>query len=502
MDIPTVSGKGTQQFRDDAADDEDKDGSITSQLRSLVRFFYIESVPSYGNNFFFTLGVYLLELFGILAVTGMIMLVFGPYWWDLSALGTFVRSIHLWAAEAFITVMFLHLLVQLTTSAYKKKRLVWMFGSVILLLVLLEFAFGVGLRGDFVSQWNAKAGADLWNGMGLGFWINPLNAGAVLGWHVAIVPLFLIVLIFTHYMLVRGRGLNTPYRKDIPYSIVPANHAAMYRRMVYVLAVVLAFALLFRAPYVPPITISAIANGHPDLMALTLLNEFNSSSNTATYLNTIDPYTFSTRDVYVTTPYEYYVNATGAANSEEAFLAENSDAQSAALVQAYSYFEDNGSVQQGIRSSNLIIAVASELTLMAQKGLYQPVVQSETASGLDTTYALLFINDTGVLGSEAQQYALTTSQWGMLKVGANSWSIQYWLVPYNYLEIVTGNIPWWGDLENGVLAFSLFLVLLLLPYIPGLRDVPDRLKLYKIFWNRFTVPELKKKKDSGKEQKQ
>ena len=40
---------------------------------------------------------------------------------------------------------------------------------------------------------------------------------------------------FGHYMLVKQKGLSKPYRKDIPYSMVPANHKTMYRRMVYVL---------------------------------------------------------------------------------------------------------------------------------------------------------------------------------------------------------------------------------------------------------------------------
>jgi hypothetical protein len=39
-----------------------------------------------------------------------------------------------------------------------------------------------------------------------------------------------------------------------------------------------------------------------------------------------------------------------------------------------------------------------------------------------------------------------------------------------------------------------FALLVFLPYIPGLRDIPDKLKLYKIFWNRFTIPEMKKKR--------
>lgn len=249
-------------------------GSPLAELRSLMEFFYINEVPSYGNNFFFTIGIYLLELFGILAITGMIMLIFGPYWWDLSAAGTFVRTIHLWAAEAFVLLMFLHFFVNFSTSAFKKKRLVWMIGGIMLLAVLLEFAFGIGGMGGLISQYNAKAGADLWNGLGLGYWINPLNEGAVIGWHAAILPIILAMLMFVHFMLVKKNGLNTPYRNDIKYSIVPANHRTMFKRMGYILIIVVAFSILFRAPYEAPLTIGYIANNYPDLTAITMLNEF------------------------------------------------------------------------------------------------------------------------------------------------------------------------------------------------------------------------------------
>ncbi|MDG7047284.1 MAG: hypothetical protein JRN53_06865, partial [Nitrososphaerota archaeon] len=105
---------------------------------------YIKTVPSFGNNFF-TIGVYLLEIFVILAVTGMIMVVFGPYWWSTTAAGEFLRSIHLWAAEAFVTLLFVHFFVNLSTSAYKHKKLVWIIGSFMLMLALLEYAFGIGM---------------------------------------------------------------------------------------------------------------------------------------------------------------------------------------------------------------------------------------------------------------------------------------------------------------------------------------------------------------------
>jgi hypothetical protein len=470
--------------------------SIRNSISSLLEFFYIKKVPSYGNNFFFTIGVYLIELFGILAITGIIMLIFGPYWWDLTALGTFIRSIHLWAAEAFVTLILIHFTVQLFTSAYRKKKLVWMIGVVLLLLVFLEYAFGVGLRGDFVSQWNDKAGADLWNGMGLGYWVNPLNNGALLGWHVAIVPLILIVLIFTHYMLVKSKGLNTPYRKDIPYSVVSADHKKMYRRMVYIFAVVMIFAIFLRAPYIPPLTIQSIANSSPSTMAITLLNELNQSSHTATYLDTIDPYTFNTSQVYVVIPYQKYISAyPGQKNMLLLYFSAGASQREDDFSSAYSFFSGNWSLSNALNSTNPLIVSIAQLVRSAQVGLYQQILQGEVQSGLNYTYVIRFLSDSRVLQSTARNYGLRTSQLGMIKAGGIWWQIgSYWTLPYNYLEIITAGIPWWGDLENGSIAIVVFAIFLFLPYIPYLRDIPDKLHLYKVFWNKYTIPEMRNKK--------
>ncbi len=454
---------------------------------------YIKKVPSYGNSFFFTIGVYLLELFAILAVTGIVMLVFGPFWWNLNPVGTFLRSVHLWAAEAFVTLMFVHLIVNFSTSAFKQKKLIWMVGSVMLLLVLLQFAFGVGFGGGLVSQWNAEAGADLWNGMGLGYWINPLNQGAVFGWHVAIIPVILILLMALHFFMVKKQGISKPYRKDIPYKMVLANHRKMYKNMLYILLVVLVFAILFSSPYIPPLTISQAATMQPQATATTFLNEFNFSSATATYLDTINPYSFSTRNVYVLKPYYTYLNLTNSTNEAAVFFSENASAQSNTMAQAFSYFGNNGSISGGLNSTNPLISMSSQLTVMAQEGVYQPILQSEESSGLDSTYVIRFLFDTGILSSVSYSYGLDPSQWGMLAVGSPPWALQYWLAPYDYMEIATSNIPWWNDIENGAIAMAMFLVLMFLPFIPGLKKLPDKLKLYKLFWNRFTNPEQRKK---------
>jgi hypothetical protein len=485
------------------AEDANAEGgveSIFSQINSVAEFFHIKEVPSYGNNFFFTIGVYLLGIFAILAVTGMLLLVFGPVWGDTPGLGNFVLSIHLWAAMAFVTLIFVHLFVNFSTSMFKHRKLIWMIGSVMLMIVLLEFAFGASLPGSFLAQVNARAGADLWNGMGLGFWINPLNAGAVLGWHVAVIPLLLVGLIFMHYMLVKHHGMSKPYRNDIPYGIVPVDHNVMAKRMVYVIAVILIFAIFLRAPgnsESPPMTTQSFAISTPNGFATTLMTEFNYTSETATYLDTIDPYTFSTRNVYVETPYLEYINTTHDVNELNVFNAETPYEQNASMANASAYFAANGTLSGAVNSSDPLTSVIGTLTNIAQKGLYGPILQSETASGINQTYTLLFLSDSQAFDNLTTASGLQDSEWGMLKLGNTWWQtgIQYWLVPYNLMQIATAGIPWWNDIENGTVAVVAFILLMFLPYIPGLRDIPDRLKLYKLFWNRYTIPELRDKKN-------
>ncbi len=146
-----------------------------------------------------------------------------------------------------------------------------------------------------------------------------------------------------------------------------------------------------------------------------------------------------------------------------------------------------------MNSPNPLIVATASLVNMAKAGQYQLVLQNESSSGLDETYVLRFLYDTGALTKAATKYGLRTYQWGMLKVGAPPWSIEYWLIPYNAMEIATSNIPWWDDLENGLVALTVFFILMLLPYIPYLNELPDKLRLYKLFWNKYTNPEMRKR---------
>jgi len=148
------------------------------------------------------------------------MLIFGPYWWNYTEAGIIVSQIHFWTAEILMTLLILHLFVNFSTSAYKKRKDSWVIGVLLFILAMLTYVFGVGLNNNIVAQYNDKSGAGFWNSLLLGWIINPENFGAVLGWHVIIIPAILLLLVSVHFVLAWRRGLTTPHIKSIKFSIV------------------------------------------------------------------------------------------------------------------------------------------------------------------------------------------------------------------------------------------------------------------------------------------
>ncbi len=457
------------------------------------------------------MGFYIIALGVLLGITGGIMLIFGPYWWNYTVLGMYVSQVHFWSAELLVTILFLHLFVNFSTSAFKRRKDTWVVGVLLLLVSLITFAFGIGLNNTVVAQYNDKSAAGFWNSLLLGYVINPENFGAVLGWHVMVVPLILVVLVGVHFILVERRGISTPHKKEIRYNMVPADHKKMFARTgaILVLAIALGVALgpLWATPFVPALNTTWAAQHYSDDFAATLLQEYNGTSGTATYaklspIGYVNPYSDSgdpityvnTSKVYVIVPYEKYINITGSNNELAAYNSESKGEQQSQLAQAFAYFENNGSVANALRSSNPIEEVVAALTKMAQSGAYGGILTSETYdhSSLDQTYEIRLLSDMGLIHNvEGLQYHLNEKYMGMIKFNLKPWQIgAYWLAPYDALEAWGDGISWWHSLYNETIIMLFFLVLLFLPWIPWVRDIPDALRLYKLFWNKYTIPEM------------
>ncbi len=458
----------------------------TNAFKTLVDKVYFHRLPSYGNKIFYSLGFMALTCLVILAATGILMAFMGQTWWLTNPWGIFFRSVHLWTVQALIAILILHILVGLTTSGFKApRRMVWVFGATIFCLLLIQTEFGYGLRGDFSSQYRAVSGADFWNGTHLGYWINPLNYTQVFALHIAIIPLAIFLLFIAHYLLEHTYGIARPYRKDIPYRMVAADHRILFIRGGILVALILALASFFHSPYVPPVRIMDVARQDPTLMATTLLQEFDRTSDTATYFDSIDPYTFDTRRVYVVDPYErYLVNGEGR-NAWTAFENESAAAQEADIRQAeqYAVATDTSSFAS---TTNPVISMLDTLMPMAQSGLYESLLSQENPNANDT-YVLRFLDDTGALHDKAASLNMSTAEWGMtkdetgsvFKLPPGSW----WLAPLGIVNSAFNLLsnPY-GDRDAAIILGLIMLAFILFPYLPYVNRLPELLHLAPFIW--------------------
>ncbi len=453
------------------------------KLKDILYDLTLHDVPAYANKFFYSLGFLAMVTFVLLVISGLIMVFFGPNWWLTANVGIFVRSIHLWAAQAFIVFIILHLIIVFLTSGFKgPRKLTWVLGALMFFFALFEAEFGYGLRDDFSSQWRTLSAADFYNGSGLGAFINNLNYAQIYGIHIVLIPLIILVLLASHYLLVKVRGLAKPYLKDCPVKMVKANHKTLFARGIILTVVIFGLAFAFRAPLILPTTISFAAKNDPSLVAETLIAEFNRTSDTATYLDNIDPYQYDTREIYIIKPYKKYLELTTGQNILADWLKLNSSSRVKDIDAAKSYFKNNGAIVTSLDKNNPFITVIGSLVTMAQSGLYQDWLNGSEAVG-NLTYSQRFLSDTGIIKTKAKKLGITTKQYGMVREENGAWPPgAWWLAPLGFLDnTVLANDPN-QDRDGAEILGVLMLIFIAFPYIPGLSRIPEKLNLAKFFW--------------------
>lgn len=448
-----------------------------------MSYLMIKDVPAYANKFVYSLGFLSMTSFLLLLFTGIVMAVFGPDWWLTSSTGQYFRSVHLWATQGFVLFIILHLMIVFLTSGFKKpRRLTWVIGVFMFLFVLTEAEFGYVLRGDFSGQWRALQGADFYNGTGLGYWINNINYRQIYGLHVVVIPALILGLLFFHYLLVRVLGIAKPYRKDVNVPTVKAKHTVLFVRGGVLVALVLALAVVFPSPYLKPNTAKSIAQSDPKLAAQTLVKEFDRTSDTAGYLDNINPYKFDTREIYITKPYNTFIQLAGGANLLQRYNSQSDSAQAAQLKEAQDYFENTYPAKDNAK--NPLEGTIISLVNMAAAGLYEPALNSAASPTGDlSTYPLRFLADTGVMDDNAQSLGITTDQYGMLReekgrIPPGAW----WLAPIGVLNHTILANDDNGDRDGAIILGCFLLLLMAFPFIPGLNRIPDWVKVYKLIW--------------------
>lgn len=444
----------------------------------------IEDIPLYANKIYYSLGFLSMIGFFLLIITGIIMVFFGPDWWFTNSTGVFIRSVHLWSAQAFIVFIILHMTIVFLTSGYKAPRqFVWVLGSLMFFLALFEAEFGYVLRNDFSSQWRSLQGADFYNGNGLGRFINNLNYAQIYGIHIIIIPLAILGILFLHYGLVRLRGIAKPYIADYQYRIVKANHKRLFMRGFVLVCLIVLLAFIFPLPIIAPVNIKQIATEDPSLMAKTLIGEIDHSSDTATYLDNIDPYKFDTKKVYVDEPYlQSSAIRQSSVNLLSSFDREDKQTQAYNLRTAKAYFDKNPQINTSPIIQNPVIPIVSTLILMGQSGLYESSLKNESSTGYNPTYVLRFLSDTGILEDKAITLSMTTKQYGMLREGKSLVPGAWWLAPLGFLDNTVLLRDDNQDRDGAEILGIFMLLVIAFPYLPFVNKIPDKLGIHKLIW--------------------
>ena len=136
--------------------------------------------------------------------------------------GWLMRYMHSTGASALFIVVYLHMFRGLLYSSYQKPReLIWIFGMLIFLCLMAEGFMGYLLPWGQMSYWGAQVIISLFGaipiiGEDLAIWIRGdfVVADATLNrffaFHVAAIPLVLVLLVFLHIVALHQVGSNNP----------------------------------------------------------------------------------------------------------------------------------------------------------------------------------------------------------------------------------------------------------------------------------------------------
>ena len=226
-------------------------------LKSMEKTLLDEPIPG-GASWIYVFGSATLFLFGLQAITGMFLAVYYAPTPDHAydsvqfienqvTFGWFVRGLHHWGASGMIIAVGLHMLQVFLYGAYKPPReLMWMVG-VLLLLIVLAFAFtGYLLPWDQTAYWATQVGINMVGTVPLvgDVLIKVLRGGETLGAltlsrffavHVLFLPAVIITGIALHMLILRRVGPAGPWDERKAAS----RRETFYPRQVYMDAVVM-----------------------------------------------------------------------------------------------------------------------------------------------------------------------------------------------------------------------------------------------------------------------
>ncbi|MGD0167707.1 MAG: cytochrome b N-terminal domain-containing protein [Gaiellaceae bacterium] len=491
-----------------------------------------EHQPVYVSSWVYVFGVMTIASLINLIGSGIVLVIFGPTWWHVSAIGRYVNSLHLWSAESFFFFMAIHLWGKYFMAAWRGRRaLTWMVGAVCFLAAITTAFTGYLSQQNFDSQWIATQAKDGLNASGAGAYFNVLNFGQMIVWHVVLLPLVLILLVTVHILLVRLRGVCPPFPAkegaaddpEYPRAPDPAlpwtgakRRYDLIKELVVAIGVILlvtvVFAAVFSSPDEKPVTIARWANADPKDFLTTATAELAATSDSATYG---PPYTHTAgagQNVIDSISLARLAGVRIPIDSARDFVLQplsipgKSDPRLASALASY----DSAAVsQQRLWTGNYAKALGnvsfSGGAPVFASGNYGPVatmmrslLDQARSGGLDgalltsgrfyqTDYTkpLLFLADGTYLTALAQKQNLLGSQWGMMNESGN-YPGQAWLWLYTFwYQVQPFKSSSNADAQIWAIMALLSLALVCVPFLPVIRGLPRRLRVYRLIWRDY-----------------
>ncbi|ENO90324.1 cytochrome b [Thauera linaloolentis] len=184
--------------------------------------------------------------------------------------GWLIRYLHSTGASAFFIVVYLHMFRGLLYGSYRKPReLIWIFGTLIFLVLMAEAFMGYLLPWGQMSFWGAQVIVNLFSAIPVigpdlslvirgDFVVSDATLNRFFSFHVIAVPLVLIGLVAAHIIALHEVGSNNPdgveikKKKDangIPLDGIPFHPYYTVKDIVGVVAFLFFFsAVVFFAP--------------------------------------------------------------------------------------------------------------------------------------------------------------------------------------------------------------------------------------------------------------
>jgi hypothetical protein len=482
--------------------------------------------PAYVSSWIYVFGVGALAALGVAIVSGFTIALGGTDWWHTNPVGHFFNSLHLWSVELFMALLVIHLWGKFWMAAWRGRRtLTWITGVVAFLASVVECFTGYLSQQNFDSQWIATNGKDAFNAVGVGAFFNLMNFGQMLLWHVVLIPIILIAIVGAHVLLVRVRGVSHPLPAKMPrgrlalralrkadrapwrgptrrYDILKEGSIAA----LVILLLTFGLASLLSSPDVPPVTVASWVKAAPADFLGTAASELNGTSHTAGYG---PPYNTNASPQKILFAPANWFGVTQPIDPAQTFVlkplaavAPTNPALAAALSQYNSASPDQqmkwannyGTAVQKVTFSSgnpavppaddgpVPVMLANELALARSGAIDADLIAQQPFYGTNYTMPLMFLNDGMYYSGLAASMNLTGTQWGVMNE-TGSYPGQPWLWLYQLWYQLPGfRTSPNADLIAIYLTGAATILLLCIPFIPGLRDIPRWIPVHRLVW--------------------